>query len=287
MLHGPLNPLEWDATMNEPSVAALAAEAFDLLGTGQQTTSFSARHPDLDLAAAYNVASVVRELREASGDRPVGRKIGFTNSSIWDEYNVHAPIWGWMYEGSVHDIDALGSEFALSGLAEPRLEPEIVLGLSGTPSPGMEVADLLGCVGWVAQGFEIVQSIFPDWNFTPADTVAAYGLHGALLLGRKREVGDDRRAWLEALSLFEVDLIRDGEPVDHGKASNVLGGPLLALKHLNDLLAGDPRSPALMAGEVVTTGTLTRALPVAAGQTWSTQLQGVDLAPVSVRLRTE
>ena len=79
-------------------------------------------------------------------------------------------------------------------------------------------------------------------------------------------------------------MLCNGEPADHGKARNVLGGPLLALKHLNDLLAVDPFSPALVAGEMVTTGTLTRALSVAPGQTWSTQLQGVDLGGVSVRL---
>jgi 2-oxo-3-hexenedioate decarboxylase len=271
--------------MNESTVAAIAAEAFDLLGTGRQTSPFSARYPDLDLAAAYHVASVVRELREARGERPVGRKIGFTNSTIWDEYNVHAPIWGWMFASSVHDIEAVAGEFALSGLAEPRLEPEVVFGLSGTPAPGMDVSDLLGCIGWIAHGFEIVQSIFPGWVFTPADTVAAYGLHGALLIGPRREIGGDRTEWLEALATFEIDLLCNGEPADHGKAGNVLGGPLLALKHLNDLLAMDPFSPALVAGEMVTTGTLTRALSVSHGQTWSTQLQGVDLRPVSVRLR--
>jgi 2-oxo-3-hexenedioate decarboxylase len=270
--------------MNESTVAAIAAEAFDLLGTGRQTSSFSARYPDLDIAAAYHVASVVRELREARGERPVGRKIGFTNSTIRDEYNVHALIWGWMYASSVYDIEAVAGEFALSGLAEPRLEPEVVFGLSGTPAPGMELSDLLGCIGWVAHGFEIVQSIFPGWVFTAADTVAAYGLHGALLIGPRREIGGDRAEWLEALSTFEIDLLRNGEPADHGKARNVLGGPLLALKHFNDLLAVDPFSPALVAGEMVTTGTLTRALPVAPGQIWSTQLQGVHLAPVSVRL---
>jgi 2-oxo-3-hexenedioate decarboxylase len=149
----------------------------------------------------------------------------------------------------------------------------------------MDAAALLGCVGWVAHGFEIVQSIYPGWVFTPADTVAAYGLHGALLIGPRQAIADDPDKWLEALSAFEIDLIRDGKPVDHGKASNVLGGPLFALKHLNGLLAGGQSGPPLVAGEVVTTGTLTRALPVARGQTWSTRLHGVDLPPLIVRVR--
>lgn len=271
--------------MNEFGVAAIAAEAFDLLGTGRQTTSFSERHPDLDLAAAYRVASAVRGLREAQGERSVGRKIGFTNRTIWDEYNVHAPIWGWMYRDGVHQVADLDDGFPLLGLAEPRIEPEIVFGLSAAPTPDMEAAALLGCVGWVAHGLEIVQSIFPGWIFTPADTVVAYGLHGALLIGPRQTITDDPDRFLEALSAFEVDLIRDEEPADRGAARNVLGGPLLALKHLSDLLAGGQSGPPLAAGEMVTTGTLTRALPVTRGQTWSTRLHGVDLPPMMVRVR--
>lgn len=271
--------------MHWSTIDAMAAEALRILGTGGQTYSFSARFPDLDLTAAYEVAMAVRGVREARGDKTVGRKIGFTNRTIWDQYNVHAPIWGWMYDSTVHTVDEVKGEFSLSGLSEPRIEPEVIFGLSQTPEPSMNPSELLGCVGWIAHGFEIVQSIFPGWVFTPADTVAAYGLHGALLIGPRHAVGEDRERWLEALSTLEIDLFRDGELVDQGRASNVLGGPLYALKHLNDLLAKDPSSPPLAAGEIVTTGTLTRAMPVAAGQSWSTRLHGVDLSSVSIRFR--
>jgi 2-oxo-3-hexenedioate decarboxylase len=224
-------------------------------------------------------------MREAEGEWSVGRKIGFTNRTIWDEYNVHAPIWGWMYRGSIHEVADMADGFSLFGLAEPRIEPEIVFGLSEAPGPGMDVAALLGCVGWVAHGFEIVQSIFPGWVFTPADTVAAYGLHGAMLIGSKQPIAGHHERWLDSLSTFEIELIRDGDLADRGSARNVLGGPLFALKHLNDLLADGQSGPPLAAGETITTGTLTRALPVASGQTWSTRLNGVDLPPLTVRFR--
>jgi 2-oxo-3-hexenedioate decarboxylase len=62
-----------------------------------------------------------------------------------------------------------------------------------------------------------------------------------------------------------------------------LGGPLSALRHLVALLARDPINPPLAAGEIVTTGTLTRALPIAPGEIWTTALTGVGLAPLRVR----
>jgi 2-oxo-3-hexenedioate decarboxylase len=64
---------------------------------------------------------------------------------------------------------------------------------------------------------------------------------------------------------------------------DLLGGPVSALRHLVDILGGDPANPPLAPGEIVTTGTLTRALPVLAGETWATELMGVGLDGVSVR----
>ena len=88
---------------------------------------------------------------------------------------------------------------------------------------------------------------------------------------------------MRELSRFEIDLFRNGAHVDQGSAANVLDGPLLALRHLAETLAKDPLSPALAAGEIVTTGTLTRAFPVAAGEEWTTQLTGIPLEPARIR----
>jgi len=71
--------------------------------------------------------------------------------------------------------------------------------------------------------------------------------------------------------------------IDHGRAANVLDGPLFALRHLVETLGQDPSSPPLAAGEIVTTGTLTRAFPVAAGEEWSTALTGVPLEGAHIR----
>jgi 2-oxo-3-hexenedioate decarboxylase len=47
----------------------------------------------------------------------------------------------------------------------------------------MDETALLACIDWVAHGFELVQSIFPGWKFSAPDAAAAFGLHGALLIG--------------------------------------------------------------------------------------------------------
>jgi 2-oxo-3-hexenedioate decarboxylase len=267
-------------------VQDIAREAFDVLGTGRQVPPFSARYPDFGLEDAYRVTAAVRARREARGERAIGRKIGFTNRTIWTEYNVHAPMWGYVYDHTVHDLPIGGMDASLSGLAEPRIEPEIVFGLAAPPAPGMDVPALLGCIDWVAHGFEIVQSIFPNWTFRAPDTIAAYGLHGALWIGPRHSIASRPDEWAVDLSAFEIDVFRNGALADHGRAANVLDGPLFALRHLVELLAKDPFNPPLAAGEIVTTGTLTRAFPVAAGEIWNTELTGIPLEGARVWFTT-
>jgi 2-oxo-3-hexenedioate decarboxylase len=268
----------------ERLIDAIAAEALALLDSGRSTSSFSARYPVFDLASAYRVAAAMRAMRESRGEKAIGRKIGFTNRTIWPEYNVHAPMWGYVYDRTVHELAPAGADFALTGFSEPRIEPEIVFGIGRAPVPGMDDAALFSCIEWVAHGFEIVQSVFPGWKFSPADTVAASGLHGALLIGPRHKMTADAD-WARMLATFEIDLFRDGALADHGRAANVLGGPLHALRHLVELLARNQVNPPLAAGEIVTTGTLTRAFPVAAGETWHTKLVGVPLEGARVRFR--
>ncbi|MGF1554278.1 MAG: 2-keto-4-pentenoate hydratase [Paracoccaceae bacterium] len=268
----------------DPSNAAQGL--LDALAGRRPFAPLSTHDPAFDLAAGYRVAAEVRRLRQARGERPVGRKIGFTNTTIWAEYAVAAPIWGTLYDTTLHALADLDGPFALAPFVEPRLEPEIAFGLRAAPEPGMDERALLGCVGWVAHGFEIVQSLFPAWRFTAPDTVAAFGLHGALLLGPRVAVTDENvERWYADLATFRVTLSRDGVAVEEGEAANVLGGgPLAALRHLVDTLAADPSSPPLAPGEVVTTGTLTRALPVSAGERWSTHLAGLPLAGIGLAL---
>lgn len=242
--------------------------------------------PALDLPAAYRVAAEVRRLREARGERPAGRKIGFTNTTIWERYGVGAPIWGHVYDTTLRDRDALTGPVALAAFVEPRIEPEIVFGLARAPEPGLDAAALLACCDWVASGFEIVQSLYPGWRFAAPDTVAAFGLHGMLVVGERVPVARaDPRAWIGGLESFTADLLRDGAVADCGGGRNVMGtGPLAALAHLVDVLANDPAAPPLAAGEVVTTGTLTDALPVAAGQVWRLRLAGLPLPGLDLAL---
>lgn len=272
------------APAGDDRLATIADELMQALVQRHQVSPYTGRPGGLTLAEAYQVANALRGRRLRRGEVAVGRKIGFTNRQIWAEYGVWAPIWGTVYNSTLHLLRDQPHEaparFDVTHLREPRIEPEIVFGLGQAPRAGMSADELMGCIAWVAHGFELVQSLYPGWQFAAADTVAAFGLHGALWLGPRTELPNDadaRSRWQQALEQFEIELLCDEVVVDRGQARHVLDGPLHALRHLVDLLGNEPGAAALEAGELVSTGTLTRALPVRAGQTWSTRLHGLDL----------
>ena len=77
--------------------------------------------------------------------------------------------------------------------------------------------------------------------------------------------------------------LKKGETViDRGIGSNVLDSPLLALAHLVEVLAAQTDFPQLAAGEIVSTGTMTDAAPVAPGETWYTEFAGDALAGMTL-----
>jgi 2-oxo-3-hexenedioate decarboxylase len=87
----------------------------------------------------------------------------------------------------------------------------------------------------------------------------------------------------EALPGVQVVLEKEGQAVDRGLGANVLDSPLLALAYLVKVLEAQPEAPPLAPGELVSTGTLTDAHPVAPGETWTTRIAGLPLPGLTVR----
>jgi 2-oxo-3-hexenedioate decarboxylase len=259
------------------NAALYADELLTALSNRHQLSPLTGRGEPIDEAQAYRISRAVTARRVAQGERVVGRKIGFTNRTIWEEYGVHRPIHGPMFDTTVREVD--GPAQAEAGrYVEPRIEPEIVLGLIAAPEPDMDEMELMSCIGWVAHGFEVVQSLFPGWTFALPDCVAAFGLHGGLFIGPRLVIApDDHALWLDRLTSFSLHLARDGAEVDVGKATNVLDGPVSALRHLAEAISLDREADPLKAGEIITTGTVTRAFPIKPGERWTTRLVGIEL----------
>jgi 2-oxo-3-hexenedioate decarboxylase len=233
----------------------LARELIDLHEKPREVPPFSQRYSPLTAESGYAAAWRLHEHRLAQGWRPVGRKIGFTNRTLWDRYGVHEPLWGWVYDRTLIEAQDNKANVSLTNLVQPRIEPEIAFKLSKSLA-----------VEWMAHSVEIVQCHHPQWKFAIADCTADNGLHGRLIVGTPIPLAGD-------LAKAEARLFKGDQQVDKGVGANVLGGPLLSLAHLVELLKGHPHAP-LRPGEIITTGVLTDAHPVARGDTWRTEVTG-------------
>lgn len=267
-------------------LSAIAREMKTAQDSARQLAPFTSRLEDFDLSAAYQAADLIHRARLAQGMRPVGRKLGFTNPDMWSRYGVREPIWAYVYDSTVTRLDDLQATCRLDRFVEPKIEPEIVFGFRAAPAPGASLREILAAVEWIAHGFEIVQSHFPGWRFRAADTVVDWALHGALLVGPPQPVARLGPDAVAALETFDLTLICDDAQVESGTGANVLGSPLAAIAHLQSVLAGQPGAAPLQGGELVTTGTITTAQPVAAGQVWRSELKGISLPGLTLAFST-
>jgi len=151
---------------------AIAVEALACLHTCHQISPFSARLSAFDLDDAYRVTAAIRQMRERRGEMPVGRKIGFTNRTVWAEYG---PIWGYVYNRTVHNLAEIGGTFSLVGLAEPRIEPESKkVTPRSTAAWRREIISFLSGSGWYDQlipmhpspSSEASRLLFPSLRFS-------------------------------------------------------------------------------------------------------------------------
>ena len=253
--------------------AARARQLLVALDAATTLPTFTGADPSFDLAQAFAVADEIRRLRLARGEVPLGYKIGFTNRGIWARYGVFGPIWGPVWDSTVERVDNGEASVSLTPFCAPRLEPEIMFGIARTPAVGAGLPELFDCIEWVAHGYEIVDTHFAGWRFAAADTVADFALHGRLFVGpRVPAARFDRQRVAAELAATRVVLACDGRDVEEGVADIVLDGPLHALRLWVDAMAVQPQRWPIVAGDIVTTGTITDAAPLAPGQRWQTRL---------------
>ena len=87
--------------------------------------------PDFSVADGYAVLHDIETRRRAQGWQPVGRKIGFTNRTIWPRYGVYQPMWAHVWTRTVHFATDGKASLPLQGFVQPRIEPEVVFKLKG------------------------------------------------------------------------------------------------------------------------------------------------------------
>ena len=262
----------------------LAQELTDAYAKRQIISAPSSREGGIDLAAAHDVEAEIARARRADGHHTVGWKVGYANKAMWRALKLETLVWAHVYDDTVRYADWNDATLSIAAMVAPKIEPEIVFKLAKVPASSDPVA-ILEATEWYALGFEIIDCVFPDWQFQPADFVASRGLHAALVVGEPVYVEPEDIAQLAVdLAAFTVRLLRNNELVEEGAAKNALKSPALCVGELGEALKRRG-GETLQAGDLISTGTLTTSLPIAPGDVWIASLSGIP--PSSLTLRVE
>ena len=193
------------------------------------------RRRGLDLAAAYAVeAELTASARARPATRVVGVKAGYANKAVWRALKLETLAWASMYDDTVRHASGGEATLGVGRMIAPKIEPEIVVRLASPLPAGLtDPVDVLRHVEWLALGFEVINPPYMDGRFQPADFVAAYGLHAALVVGPPSRPASDTLATLaEQLAAFAVTLSKADAVAAQGGGKNVLRSPALCLAEL-------------------------------------------------------
>lgn len=253
----------------------LAGEIRDAYLRRTIVPSPSTRDAGFSMADAYAVEAELVRLRTSEGRKTTGLKVGYANRAMWRALKLETLVWAHMYDDTVRYAANNSATLSIATMVAPKIEPEIVFKVK-EPVAGADPEAILAGVEWLALGFEIIDCVFPEWQFQPVDFVAAYGLHAALVVGEPRRVTSQNiSVFAVELPKFKLSLLRNGELVEEGSGKNSLRSPALCLGEL-------ARVANLSSGDLVSSGTLSTPTLIQAGEEWKATLEGLDLPSLSL-----
>ncbi len=221
---------------------------------------------------AYAIQSVWLDLKLAAGARLVGRKIGLTSEAMQEQMGVNQPDYGFLLDTMAAPS---GGVLMCNEFIQPRLEPEIAFWLAeDLRGPGVTTEHVLAVTRGVSAALELVDSRITNWRITIVDTIADNASSGRMIVSDAVIPPDGLD-----LAVVSTVLTRNGEPVGTGTGAAVLGHPAMAVAWLANKLA--EFGVALLAGQVVLSGSMSGAVPVAPGDTFRgtfTELGEVSLS---------
>ena len=260
--------------MTTPLIKKLGSELHTALKTGRTLPPLVERHPELSIDDAYLISLHTLTLREADGERVIGKKIGVTSKAVQEMLNVHQPDFGFLTD-RMQFADGAQVSLSKTGLIQPRAEGEIAFCLKADLiGPGITAADVLAATEWVAPCFEIVDSRIDDWRISIVDTVADNASCGVFVIG---EVHTDPNSLDLAAVAMQIE--KNGESAGSGLGSAVQGHPAEAVAWLANTL-GEYGIP-FRKGEIILSGALAPLIPASAGDHFS--LTAVGLGGCSIR----
>ena len=243
-------------TINE-----IANELFQALRKQQTIPPLREIHPEISIDDAYQISRQFLALREAEGEKVVGKKIGVTSKVVQDMLGVSQPDFGFLT--NVMQVKNQSTVSVAQTLIQPRAEAEIAFILKeDLQGPGVTKEDVIAATEKILPCFEIVDSRVNDWDIKIQDTIADNASCGVFVLG-EGECPPTKFSMDE----LQVVVTKNGEFLSEGVGSAVQGHPAEAVAWLANTLGA--YDIPLLSGEIILSGSLVPLEPAMSGDTLS------------------
>lgn len=254
--------------MYDIMIQQLADELWAARAEARAVPRLTDRLPSLTVQDAYAVQLLNVSRRTAGGARIVGKKIGLTSLAMQQMLGVGEPDYGILLDDMLYGED---QAVDTSRLIAPRIEGELafVLREDIADAPNATVASVLAATAFIVPAFEIIDSAILNWKMKIQDTVADNASSAAFVLGRSHVPVAD----IPDLAGVRMVFRKNGTDIDAGVSSAVMDHPAIAVAWLANRL--HEYGIRLKAGEVILSGSLTKAYDVAAGDVFTADFGGV------------
>ncbi|KAB2850756.1 MAG: hydratase, partial [Hyphomicrobiaceae bacterium] len=222
---------------------------------------------------AYAAQEALRELWTLLYGEVGGLKIATTTKVMQQLMGIDHPCGGMIFEKRIH---ASPARLKLADYIHLVVECELAVRVSRTLSPGAKpytAASIRGAVAEVMPAFELIEDRFADYKQTSAlSLIADAAWNAGIVLGKAVKIEP----------AHELNGLR-GRLAINGKAAKegLTDGPMEALAWIANL--ANERGRPLKAGQVVITGSVIPTLPIASGDTFVFDIEGLGSAELSVR----
>lgn len=213
--------------------------------------------------------------------RPVGYKVGLTNPTAQQRFGVSHPVTGRIFESTVALRD--GAEVPARFGAVPVVEADLMVRVrdEGIAAAGRDRVAILRHLDQVIPFLEMPDLVLSGGmdgpNLLAINVGARLGVLGAPIVPEASE------AFAARLAAMTVVLANDQRELARAPGTALLGHPLDVIPWLVEDLA--KRGLRLRAGDLVSLGGFSPALPAEAGRSYTVRYEGLMAQPVTVSVR--
>jgi len=187
-----------------------------------------------------------RRHRIATGERPIGWKVGFGAPAAMRALDIQQPLVGYLMHSG---IVASGTELSYSAFTQPALEPEIAVYLGADVAAGSDAAAIAAAISALGPAIEIA-----DVSFAPAEGVERILAGNIYQRGVVLGSADERRAGARLTDLAAI-IRRNGVDIEIPDDIEANTGRIIdVVATVADTLAA--MGERLSAGELIIAGSI-------------------------------